>query len=630
MTFGFQRQIIAVASACLVVSLIVFASINYFTIQDNVKIEIIQKQMTAMRALQVDLNNWFADRVNIISALGKQLGEHKSLAKEEVIPLLKVANDSMASETTYLGLQDGVMIYENAKEPSIGYDPRTRPWYIEGIKSQKTTIMPPFVGSSSKKLTICIVSPVIRQNKTVGVTTANILVEDAMKKVYATKYEGGYAYILDPEGQFIIHPKEELINKKFQDLDPSLTQVFNYMRSHNEGYIEYSINGEEKILTFGKLQNGWITVLTIEKKVAFAFLDTIVKTFLLVGFMMTFLSIVIIGFVLKWQFKPFETLNGIIQNLASAEGDLTQRLEVRRHDEIGMISHNINQFIEKIHAIIISSKSSSQENASVSYELSKTSLEVGKRAEEEASIITKATSDALNLKIYLNASVESAKHSSGEIVGVVQNLSSVHADISTLSKSLQSSRDREIKLTEKLNLVSENTVEIKNILNVINDIADQTNLLALNAAIEAARAGEHGRGFAVVADEVRKLAERTQKSLVDINATINVVVQSIVGVNDEMNLNTQALNTITLTSEQVQGNVDTVMGTLTEAISHANQTIQDYINTAIHIEGIVEEISKVNTLSSHNVRSVEEIASAAEHLSRMTHQLNNELDKFKS
>lgn len=631
MNVGFKQRIIFVASACLIISLLIFAVISFYQIKHNLRGEIIDKQMQSMTTLQTDLNGWLTSQVNVISALAKELNVHRSLSKEETIPLLKMANNSINAETTYFGLNDGTIIYENGKAPSAGYDPRTRPWFIEGMVTSTTSIMAPFMGSSSKKLTICIISPIIRNGKKEGVVSTNILIDDAMKKVYATTFDGGYAFIMDKSGQFIIHPDKSVINKNFQELSPALKDAYHYISSHDKGSVEYTINGQDKILTFGKLENGWIVGLSIDTKVAFSFLDQLITMFLIIGFIMTVLSVLVLLGVLKIQFQPLTRLNLLIENLSSSEGDLTQRLEIKnRNDEIGIMSHNINAFIEKIHGMIVASKMSSSENASVSHELSNTSLEVGKRAEEEAIIITKATREAITLKSYLETSVENAKVSSNEVSFVVENLQQVSTEVSNLSSLLQESGHREVVLSEKLNTVSLNTAEIKNILGVINDIADQTNLLALNAAIEAARAGEHGRGFAVVADEVRKLAERTQKSLIEINATINVVVQSIVDVSGEMNINSQEINKITDTSVSVQNNVFEVMETLNKAVKNANQTIHDYIDTASKIGLITEDISKINEISSVNVRSVEEIASAAEHLNKMTENLNIELGKFKS
>lgn len=628
---GFKQRIILVSSVCLIISLLTFAIVSFYEIKRNLKSEIIDKQIQSMVTLQTDLNGWLISQVNIISALAKELNIHRSLSKDETIPLLKMANDSINAETTYFGLNDGTMIYENGKAPSSGYDPRTRPWFLEGMQASETTIMAPFIGSSSKKLTICIIAPIIRNGVKQGVVSTNILIDDAMKKVYATIFNGGYAFIMDKEGQFIIHPDKSVINKKIQELSPSLHNTYQYITANDKGSVEYTIDGEDKILTFGKLQNGWIVGLTIDTKVAFAFLDQLITMFVMIGFIMTVLSVLVLQGILKIQFQPLTQLNHLIKNLSSNDGDLTQRLEVKnKNDEIGIISLNINVFIEKIHSMIMTAKVSSTENASVAHELSNTSLEVGKRAEEEATIITQTTRATTALKSYLETSVEHAKVSSNEVNLVMTHLQNVSSEISNLSLLLQESGRKEVVLSEKLSTVSTNTVEIKNILSVINDIADQTNLLALNAAIEAARAGEHGRGFAVVADEVRKLAERTQKSLIEINASINVVVQSIIDVSGEMNVNSHDITKITNTSILVQNNVFDVLNTLDKAIKNANKTIHDYIDTASKIGLITKDISKINEISSINVRSVEEIASAAEHLNKMTENLNVELGKFKS
>jgi methyl-accepting chemotaxis protein len=190
--------------------------------------------------------------------------------------------------------------------------------------------------------------------------------------------------------------------------------------------------------------------------------------------------------------------------------------------------------------------------------------------------------------------------------------------------------ESELALQGKLEQASANANEVKNVLDVIRDIADQTNLLALNAAIEAARAGEHGRGFAVVADEVRALAERTQKSLGEIDATTNLVVQSVMESTDEINANSKKVEKLTHISSELQETINSVVHVLESAVNSAGKSVEDYIVTADKINYIVDEIEKSNQLTEENTRSIQEVNAATDQLDSMSEKLNNELMKFKS
>jgi len=136
--------------------------------------------------------------------------------------------------------------------------------------------------------------------------------------------------------------------------------------------------------------------------------------------------------------------------------------------------------------------------------------------------------------------------------------------VSTLTQKIHEATHKENDLAENLLQLTQDAEQVKEVLTVIGDIADQTNLLALNAAIEAARAGEHGRGFAVVADEVRKLAERTQKSLTETNASISVVVQAIGDSSEQMNANATTMNSLVEGVENVQNKMGEVIGILND------------------------------------------------------------------
>jgi len=245
-------------------------------------------------------------------------------------------------------------------------------------------------------------------------------------------------------------------------------------------------------------------------------------------------------------------------------------------------------------------------------------------------IVGNTTQKATTLKNEMATGMNEAKEGKAELLKANAFLKDANNAILALTNDIQSSAATEIELAHRIQQLSQDASQVKDILVVIGDIADQTNLLALNAAIEAARAGEHGRGFAVVADEVRKLAERTQKSLQEINATINVIVQAIADSSDQMTENSQKVESLATTASDVEtkiNNMFTVMGNATKV---SDKTAENYLKTGTDIEAMINDVAQINDISSQNARSVEEIASAAEHLSRMTETLNLKLSEFRT
>lgn len=513
----FTTKITIAASLVLVLVLGLFTVNNFISMRSQTKqqLELVLKEIS--QSVSQNIANWLNGKLNIVVSIADtyQTQDPESVTLMQI----KQANKSGDFKNTYIGKLDGAFVLN---DPSIelpsDYDARQRPWYQLAQKQNTTAFTAPYIDVTTNEFTISAVAPILINGQFSGVAGGDIDMGTITEIVNGIDFLGyGYAFLVNKEAKILSHP-----DNKYND--KSITDIFGQKLVLNSDFVEQDINDDAKLVSFIEIKGiknvSWYLAVVIDKDIAFSSVDSFRNVAAIYMVLGVFAIVLMMQFLLRYLMKPMNRVSDAIKDIAQGEGDLTRRLVVESNDEFGVLSSYFNDFIEKIHSSITQVKDTTVAlEKSVESLVNSTESTLNMYSDQTdctnsvANAVTELTSSAADISDNAKNAASLANTANSESEHSQNSLNDNIKEIDHLSQKMISAQN-------SITSLSQHTASIGQILEVIKGVSEQTNLLALNAAIEAARAGEAGRGFAVVADEVRQLAQRTQDSTKEIEITI--------------------------------------------------------------------------------------------------------------
>jgi methyl-accepting chemotaxis protein len=503
-------------------------------------------------------------------------------------------------------------------------------YYTAPKASGKLSVVEPYVDTDTKVLMMSFALPIQHQGQFIGVAGSDIPMGDLQKTLSQVKvFDSGFISLISAGGIYGSHPDSSRLAKQVDSNEIPANilaeiQSGKFLHIQNGGFIRFFMP-----IKMGKTGLVWSLVINVPEAEFYARSDRILRLSCLIGGLGLLILSIILSTTLNYLTRPILRLNLAMVQLSAGDADLSHRLEVSSGDEIGRTSLAFNVFVASLAEMINTVKLQVSElNVQITQLAGHADTVVqgssmqAKAAEQTAGAIEEVSA-GINLIAENALATETMSH-------VAEN-NARQAEFGVRATSAEIAKIEAVVKAQSMlmNGLKERSTDISNVVKVIRGIADQTNLLALNAAIEAARAGEQGRGFAVVADEVRKLAENTSSATLDIGKMITLIqdetTQAAKGMEQALQ---QVEEGVELSRDAAAQIVEITIGTnkMSDSVHHIAQTTAQQSKAT---EDISHNVDRINTMVLDNNQALQRVHGAAKSLGHLSLDLQKAVDRFK-